>query len=465
MATSLPHGKSSCTALRSEAEIRSALTALTLKDPLAPLIAALGRDAELHLVGGTVRDVATGAIPADYDLATNLSAESVLQRLHASSIHALDVGMRHGTIIAVIDGHNIEITTFRKVTPNGAVQVGSSIADDLVGRDFTINAIAFNITSKQIVDPTQGLSDLSSQTIRAPGDPLARFQEDPLRLLRMLRFGPCACRQIDLATSEAARQSFARISGISAERIKAELEKILLSENPSAGLRALQSYGGLEHIIPEALPSIGVEQNEFHVEDVFDHTLTVIERCPRDAVLRWAALFHDLGKPATLTIGEDGRRHFYGHEKVSTTLAHQAMERLKFSNDDRQNIALIVREHMRPIDCGAPGTRRILRDLGEQYARWRLFKAADSPPIMTDAEMQLRFERFDTQVEAERSRPKGSVFESLAINGNDLIALGLSPGPRLGEILKAAHEAVLDTPELNEKSQLLEFAKKMISNS
>lgn len=465
MATSPPHGTSSCTALRAEAEICAALNALTLAQPLAPLIAALGSDADLHLVGGTVRDVATGAVPADYDLATKLTAESVLERLHASNIHALDVGMRHGTIIAVIDGHNVEITTFRQVTPSGAVEVGSNIANDLVARDFTINAIAFNINKKEIVDPLNGLSDLSNQTIRAPGEPQARFREDPLRLLRMLRFGPCSGRQIDLGTSAAAQRSFAQIAEISVERIKVELEKILLSDNPAAGLRALQSYGGLEYLIPEALPSIGVEQNEFHVEDVFDHTLTVIERCPRDAVLRWAALFHDLGKPATLTIGEDGRRHFYGHEKVSTDLAHQAMERLKFSNDDRQNIALIVREHMRPIDCGAPGTRRILRDLGEQYPRWRSFKAADSPPIMTDAEMQLRFERFDAQVEAERSRPKGSVFESLAINGNDLIALGLSPGPRLGEILKAAHEAVLDTPELNEKSQLLEFAKKMISNS
>jgi tRNA nucleotidyltransferase (CCA-adding enzyme) len=278
----------------------------------------------------------------------------------------------------------------------------------------------------------------------------------------MIRFGPSDGRTIDAATMDAALETVELITKVSPERIRVELEKILLAKYPAAGLRTLQSLGALELLLPEVIPAIGVEQNEFHVEDVFDHTLTVLERCPADAILRWAALFHDLGKPATLSIGDDGRRHFYGHEKISTELGAQAMERLKFSYHDQATISLLVREHMRPIDCGMPGTRRILRDLGDQYDRWRQFKVADAPPIMTDQEMQVRFERFDAQVKAERERPKGSVFEALAIDGNDLMALGLKPGKELGAILKAAHEAVLDSPELNEHEKLIEFAKKMI---
>jgi len=370
--------------------------------------------------------------------------------------------MRHGTILAVIGEQTIEITTFRKVLADGAVVIGSDLLEDLRSRDFTFNAIAFSIDSAVLIDPMQGAHDLSADIVRACGAPHERLREDPLRLLRMVRFGPCQGRTIEAATMAAAIQVTPLIAEVSPERIRVELEKILLSTHLAAGLRALHSLGALEFILPEAIPSIGVEQNEFHIEDVFDHTLTVIERCPPDAILRWAALFHDLGKPATLSVGDDGRRHFYGHEKVSTTLGQEAMRRLKFSNHDQDTISLLVREHMRPIDCGMPGTRRILRDLGDQYDRWRQFKSADAPPIMTDEEMRSRFERFDAQVQAERERPKGSVFDALAINGNDLIALGVKPGKGLGAILKAAHEAVLDNPELNERERLIAFAKKLI---
>ena len=209
---------------------------------------------------------------------------------------------------------------------------------------------------------------------------------------------------------------------------------------------------------------VGVSQHEFHTEDVFDHTMTVLARCPPDPMLRLVALFHDAGKPATISTGDDGRRHFYEHEVISESIARVVMERLKFSNDEIDQVTRLVRMHMRPIECGAPGVRRILRDVAPFYPDWRIFKYADAPPVMTETEVQERLGRFDAMVEAERVRV-ASQGSRLAISGRDLIEIGFPPGVRMGQFLKECEELVIEKPELNERERLLSRAKELLSTT
>ena len=213
------------------------------------------------------------------------------------------------------------------------------------------------------------------------------------------------------------------------------------------------------------IPCIGFEQNEFHVEDVFDHTMTVlISRTPADKILRWAAIFHDVGKPHTLTVDEDGRRHFYLHEVIGEEMSLARMKHLRFSHEETDAIALIVKQHMRPMDCGAPGVRRIMRDLGSAYDLWRSFKWADISPTMPEEEFTTVATRFDALRATEAARLAGPSYGKLAVDGNDLIQLGVRPGPALGKLLKELEELVLDDPANNERSVLLEVAQKKLAD-
>jgi putative nucleotidyltransferase with HDIG domain len=364
---------------------------------------------------------------------------------------------KHGTIIAVIDGKSYEITQFR--------DSACSCEGDLALRDFTINALALPVAvnnTTDVIDPTGGVEDLATGVIRGCIDPSKRIVEDPLRILRGIRLGPARGFALETSTEAAMRAHRALLCGVSPERIRSELELILLSDDPRAAFRALRDLEILNVILPEMLPSIGSEQNEWHVEDVFEHTLTVISRAERERIQRWCALFHDLGKPATATVDADGRRHFYGHEKVSEAIALAVMERLRFSTDDTRLIALLVRQHMRPTSVGEAGVRRIMRDLGEAFSEWRRFKWADAAPALDEKVVREELSKFDALVEVERNRPVGSVYSALAVDGNDLIRIGLSPGKELGGILKALHEKVLDDPALNAKDTLLQLAKEML---
>jgi tRNA nucleotidyltransferase/poly(A) polymerase len=292
----------------------------------------------------------------------------------------IETGIKHGTILVVIDDQHLEVTTFRQPSDRNIQIDARDIETDLLGRDFTINAIAFCLATHKLIDPLGGISDLSKGILRAVGDAASRLKEDPLRILRMIRFGDAQGRSIEEATLVAARTLIPLLEQISVERIKHELDQILLCEYPGAGIKKLQELGALPFTIPELMPSVGFEQNRYHIHDVFDHTLAVLDRTPRNRLLRWAAIFHDMGKPNTLSIDENGERHFYSHEVASTTLAWERMEKLRFSHDDMRRISTVVRYHMRPMNCGPAGVRRLIRDLGDNLALWRTFKDADSSP-------------------------------------------------------------------------------------
>lgn len=442
----------------------AALRALCAQPPLAPLISALGADAELHVVGGTVRDVLASLTPADLDLATKLSASEVSARLTSAGIRTIETGIAHGTLTALVERTPIEITTFRKPGVRTQHEFAETVEEDLGGRDFTINAVAYAIARETLIDPYDGVSHLLSNELVAVGDAATRFQEDPLRILRMLRFGPAAERRVRRETRDAARALAALLGQVSVERIQHELVRILLGGAAGAALREALELGILAHILPEVLPSVDFPQNEFHTEDVFEHTLTVVDRAERTRAVRLAALFHDLGKPASLSIGEDGRRHFYRHEVLSAEIARRVMERLRFSREETSQVQQLVALHMRPIECGPAGARRLLRELEENFDAWRALKIADAPPRMEEQDFHTRLAAFDAMVARERNRTQGSVFEKLAVNGDDILALGVPAGPQVGKLLRALQDEVIEHPEHNERERLLTLAKQLAAS-
>jgi putative nucleotidyltransferase with HDIG domain len=407
-----------------------------------------------------VRDSFLTSADTDLDLATSLTAAEVKERCDTRGIRIIETGIQHGTVLAVIDEVHIEVTTFRVPSSRDAHTTARDIATDLSGRDFTINALAFDVISHQFIDPFNGLSDLEHNIVRGVGSAEERFTEDPLRILRMIRFGDAQGRTIEKSTLEAAKKQVALLAKVSHERIKSELDKILISPFPHRGIRKILEIGALPYTIPELIPSVGFEQNKFHIHDVFEHTLWVLERTPQDLILRWSAIFHDIGKPHTLSVDPDGSRHFYSHETVSESLSKKRMKELRFSTEDTRAIASIVRHHMRPLDCGAPGVRRIIRDLGPQLAQWRQFKAADSPPTFTDEEFQNVAGRFDQLLATELAKMSGPSYGKLAITGEDLKALGVTPGPQMGKLLRELEELVIEDPSANTPENLVAEAQK-----
>lgn len=446
---------------RSQSDAEAHLRLLIEGGPLAQLVKALS-PSQLFLVGGSVRDAFLTTAETDLDLATELTAAEVKARCDAHGIRIIETGIQHGTVLAVIDETHIEVTTFRVPSSRDSHTTARDITTDLSGRDFTINALAFDIGSRVLIDPFHGLSDLHSGVVRAVGSADERFIEDPLRILRMIRFGDAQGRTIDDATIQAAKRHVALLEKVSCERIKGEMDKILMSSSPHLGIKKMHEIGALPYTLPELIPSVGFEQNKFHIHDVFEHTLWVLERTPEDLILRWSALFHDVGKPHTLSVDPDGSRHFYSHETVSEDLAKKRMKDLRFSTDDSRAIASIVRHHMRPLDCGAPGVRRIIRDLGPQLTRWRTFKSADAPPTIPVEEFEKVANRFDQMLQTELKKLSGPSYGKLAITGDDLKALGVKPGPQMGKLLKELEELVIEDPSVNTKECLLTEAKKRL---
>ncbi|MCB0328963.1 MAG: HD domain-containing protein [Bdellovibrionales bacterium] len=459
MANTTPRGKSSLKPIRSRPEAAERLSALFRSEDLTKLVDVLTKQGSLYLVGGMVRDAFFGEELQDIDLATSEKPATVQATLEQVGFRVIETGIEHGTLTALVDDQPVEITTFRAPSAREQTKFGATIEEDLSGRDFTINAIAFEPTSGEFIDPFRGEADLEQGICRAVGDPQRRFQEDPHRLLRMVRFGPAQGRRVHDETGVAALELAHSIEEVAKERLREELVKILISSFPHDGMAALQQYGLLQHLIPELLPAIGCEQNEWHIHDVWEHTLWVLERSHCDKLVRLAALFHDIGKPATVSTDEGGRRHFYGHEYVGAEMTETILHRLKFSRADTKIVTSLVKEHMRPLDCGESGVRRIMRDLGEQFERWLLIKRADAPPVVAEEEFEASYARFVEMVEKEHERQAGPVYGKLAIGGDDLLRMGYKEGPLIGKVLAECEELVIEDPEKNTTDELMKIAR------
>jgi tRNA nucleotidyltransferase (CCA-adding enzyme) len=443
----------------------AALVALLATPELQQIESAL--KTELYLVGGTVRDVLSGSeSTTDFDLAANLPPAEILSRLQAANIQVIPTGLKHQTVMAVFTDSSdsklhVEITSLRTKKVDQTVGVGNSIEEDLSLRDFTINAIAFSFNNKKILDPLNGILDIQQKIIRGCLDSSERFKEDPLRTLRAVRFASTLNYELESETKKAIKENAKLLSKVSVERIREELEKIILGANPRLGFELLKETELLEICLPEIIPCVDCAQNSFHSADVFVHTLDVIDRTRPDLLLRLSALFHDIGKPHTISIDEkNGERHFFKHETVGADITKEALTRLKFPNDVNEATTALVRLHMRPTDAGTPGLRRILRDTGDLYPIWRELKEADTLATNIDPDaFRAQITDFDERIAEIKKGPELSPLSSLALKGADLLKIGVKEGPIIGVMLRHLHEKVLDTPEINNKENLLEILR------
>jgi tRNA nucleotidyltransferase (CCA-adding enzyme) len=423
---------------------------------------------EAHLVGGGVRDMLLGRVPADFDVATDAVPEAVVDLF--GKTFAIPTGLKHGTVTVLTNTappRHVEVTTFRGEgayldgrRPSSVTYV-KSLTDDLSRRDFTMNAVAYDPLADAVTDPFGGQGDLSQGLIRAVGDPTARFREDGLRPMRAVRQAAQLAFDIDPPTQAAIAPTLDVFRKVSAERIRDELLKMLGAPQPSRGLRLMQVTGLMGEVIPELLEGVGCTQNRFHKHDVFDHTLHVVDDTQGDPIRRLGALLHDVGKPRARQPreGAPGEYSFFQHEYVGAQMADDLCRRLKLANAERERVIGIVRNHMFFYSPEwTDGTvRRFVRRVGGNAALDDLFalRAGDvtgrgfgEDPEREIAELRARV----AVVAAEDAVMKVT---DLAIDGGDVMrVLAVRPGRIIGEVLEKLLERVIDDPTLNEREKL-----------
>ena len=420
---------------------------------------------EAYIVGGSVRDSLLGKTPSDWDICTSAKPNKIIELFNSSGYKTIETGLKHGTITIVIADEHFEVTTFRMDgdysdgrRPDN-VEFTDDIVKDLSRRDFTINAMAYS-HEKGLIDPYNGLDYLNSKVIRCVGDPNKRFQEDGLRMLRAIRFASQLEFKIERQTAMAIVDNRKLLRCISQERIREELNKILISENPSGGMTALRTLKLLDYIIPELNDCYNFNQhNPNHDKDVFEHTMSVLDNIEPKLELRLAALFHDIGKPNTFTMGEDGTGHFYSHHKESARICREIMTRLKYSNKEIEYVSELVYYHMTRYEkLRTSSVKKFINKVGVDRLDdlFKLFIAdriGSKAPYEFDDIYRLKFE---CEKVLSEKQPLG--IKDLAVNGYDLMKIGIPQGKEIGGTLKALLDAVLEDSNLNDKDTLLRMA-------
>ena len=419
---------------------------------------------EAYIVGGSVRDILIGREPHDYDINTNALPEETIEVF--KEYKTLEIGKKFGTIVVVQNEGIVEVTTFRSdgeyVDGRRPEEVyfSKEIKDDLSRRDFTINAMAYN-KKIGLIDYFDGRGYLKHKLIKTVGDPQDRFKEDYLRVIRAVRFATELEFFIEDETYKACKDYSQYLSHISIERVRDELFKILLSNYPSYGIRLLKDTGILEVILPEIMESIDFDQhNPHHDKDVFEHTLAVLDNTSPILHLRLAALFHDIGKPRTFTLDDDGIGHFYGHDKIGSDIAKEILKRLKSPNDLIDKVYTLIDKHMTQHDnFKEKGLKRLISKVGEKEI-FTLLELQKADILGTNDNVDIEY-LVDRENKIEEIINREEVYEKkqLAIDGNDVIELGYKQGELIGEILDYLLEEVLENPELNHKEILIDIVK------
>lgn len=432
-----------------------------LPEPVKDIMARLeGAGWEAWCVGGGVRDMLLGREPGDWDVTTSARPEDVMALFGRA---ALPTGLKHGTV-TVGGGRGVEVTTFRK---DGEyrdnrhpdhVEFTASLEEDLSRRDYTVNAMAMDLRG-ELRDPFGGRADLAAGVLRAVGVPEERFREDALRIMRGLRFSAKLGFSIEAETAAAMDRCRELLEHIAPERIYVEMTGLLCGHWAAEVLLGYPRV--LEVFLPEIAPCIGFDQHSpYHCYDVWEHTARSVSAVPPQPVLRWAMLLHDLGKPETFSLGEDGRGHFYGHWRASVAKAEAVMERLRFDNHSKRTILTLVERHDCELPLSERSVRRNLARYGEETLRLLLaVKRGDNlaqAPAYRDR--QKLIDQWEDLLNLVIAR--GSCFSlgQLAVRGGDLTALGFR-GPAVGNMLRELLEQVIEEKLPNDREALLMYAK------
>lgn len=414
---------------------------------------------EAYAVGGCVRDSYMGRVPSDWDITTSATPEET-KKLFTRTI---DTGIRHGTVTVMQDREGFEVTTYRI---DGEYEDGrhpkevtftASLSEDLRRRDFTINAMAYN-EQEGLIDLFGGIRDIERGVIRCVGDARERFTEDALRMLRAVRFSAQLGYRIDEDTKAAISLLAGNLKRISAERIQVELVKLVTSAHPDY-LRTAYETGITRQILPEFDLCMETPQNNpHHCYGVGEHILHTMLGTPPDKIMRLAALFHDIAKPQTATVDEEGITHNRQHPVVGEEMTRKILRRLKFDNDTVDKVSRLVLYHDQKIEPSESGVRRAVNRMGEDIFPLVLLLHQADICAQSDYKKEEKLQRnayIKELYDGIRARGECLNLKDLAVTGKDLIAAGIAPGKELGLILHNMLELVLENPEANTKENLL----------
>lgn len=422
---------------------------------------------EAYLVGGCVRDLLRGEAPKDWDICTSALPRETEACFAGERV--VETGLRHGTVTVLADGQPYEITTFRADGPYSdgrrpdRVDFVSDLTEDLARRDFTINAMALGLDG-QVRDPFGGREDLGRKRIRCVGEPDKRFREDGLRVMRGLRFSATLDFEIDGETGAAIRRNLSMLDHVAAERINTELCKLLMAKD--CGIGVLREFPEVFcRFWPQLKPLVELAQaNPWHCYGGWEHTLHALAAAPADLVVRLAVLLHDIGKPVVASTDANGIDHFYGHAQAGAELADGMLRGLKFDNATRERVVTLVRWHDAPVQATGRSVRRWLGRLGEE-GLFQLLEVQRCDAMGQDPDLvkERLEENGALRVLAREIIEEGQCFSlrDLAVDGRDLLALGVPAGPEVGRVLGALLEAVMDQEVPNERGALLERAREL----
>ena len=425
---------------------------------------------QIYLVGGAVRDGILGIETKDFDFTTNASSEDSIKMLNKNDYKTTEIGIAFGTIETTVGDYSIHITTYRedkynKDSRKPEIKTSGELETDLSRRDFTVNAIAYDINNSEIIDPHGGLKDLSEGLIRTPDTADISFSDDPLRMLRACRFVSTHGFTPNNELFKAISKNVERIEIVSTERIRDEFTKLLTGKEPSLGLKAFVESGLSELIMPE-LNELKIEVDpKHHHKDVYEHTMVVLDRVSPTLISRMSALLHDIGKPKTKGI-ENGKVHFRHHEVVGAKMSKKILKRLKYDNETIKKVSLLVENHLRPhtfkMGWTDSAVRRYIIDAGGLLEELNDLVRAD---ITTKNkakyeeinkyldEMEERIKEVAEKEELSKLRPP--------ISGDEIMDMfDLEPGPSVGVIMKALYEQRINDGEVS-KEEAIKLAEQV----
>jgi len=425
---------------------------------------------QCYLVGGAVRNYISGIKPSDYDFATDALPDQIISIFK----NVIPTGIDHGTVTVQFEGMKLEVTTFRvdgSYTDSrhpDSISYSSSIYEDLKRRDFTINAMAVDPLTGKLIDPQNGKKDLKDKIIRAIGIPEERFAEDGLRVLRACRFASQLQFTIEEKTLKGMMKEAVRLNLISAERIRDEIQHILLSNKPSIAFYIMKETGVFKYVIPELLEGVGVKQKGMHKFDVFEHSIISPNFAEKDIIIKLAALLHDIGKPRCIGI-KDGEPTFYNHDIVSEKMAEEILLRLKFPKYVIKQATHLIKFHMFNYteDWSDSAIRRFISKVGiENVHNLLKLRYADRGGMMGETHQCQADISLINRINKILEKESAFTIKNLAVDGNILYSkAGIPKGPKMGLVLQFLLDSILEDPSLNNEEKLIEIAKNFYETS